>query len=67
MADILFDLIELDINWCMGRDQYLRAKKAATPAFIQYSSDLLLGSSKNITKFVECPVVERVPLRDTTL
>lgn len=48
-------------------DQYLRARNAATPALIHYYYDLLVGSQKNITKFVECPVVESVPLLETTL
>ena len=47
--------------------QYLRAKKAATPAFIQTSSSWSEANSSHITKFVECPVVLNVPALDTTL
>ncbi len=48
-------------------DQYLKDKNAATPARIQMSSCSFEASSINITKFVEWPVVERVPLLDSTL
>lgn len=48
-------------------DQYLSAKKAATPALIHSYSSLLVGISNIMTKLVECPVVERVPLLETTL
>ena len=34
----------------------------ATPLFTQCEDGRELGSRKNITKFVECPVVESVPL-----
>jgi hypothetical protein len=47
--------------------QYLRAKKAATPEQIQSSGCESVGSSMYITKFVEWPVVERVPDLLTTL
>lgn len=33
----------------------------ATPRIIQCSGGLLVGNSTAITKFVECPVVDRVP------
>ena len=46
-------------------DQYLKLKNAATPALIHTSSSLSEGISKNMTKLVEWPVVERVPLLDT--
>jgi len=49
------------------KDQYLRARKAATPALIHYYYDVIDGISNIITKLVECPVVERVPRLDTTL
>lgn len=39
----------------------------ATPARIHMFSISTVGISKNITKLVEWPVVERVPLLDTTL
>lgn len=48
-------------------DQYLKDRKAATPALIQMSSCYLEDSSIYMTKLVECPVVERVPRRDSTL
>lgn len=48
-------------------NQYLSAKNAATPARIQSSSDVIVGISNIITKFVEWPVVDRVPRRETTL
>lgn len=48
-------------------NQYLKARKAATPALTQLSSSSFVGISKNITKFVEWPVVDKVPLLDTTL
>ena len=48
-------------------DQYLNDRKAATPALIHSYSYLSLGISNIITKFVECPVVESVPLLETTL
>ena len=35
------------------KNQYLKAKKAATPARTQVSSISFVGISKNITKFVE--------------
>jgi hypothetical protein len=41
--------------------QYLNARNAAAPALIHYSSESLEGNSRNVTKFVECPVVLRVP------
>ena len=52
---------------CYVFDQYLNDKKAATPPLIHTSSGYLEGSSINITKLVECPVVDKVPLLDTTL
>lgn len=57
------------IMWIMiGKDhQYLSARKAATPARIHFYSYMLEGISNIITKLVECPVVDRVPRRDTTL
>lgn len=48
-------------------NQYLKAKNAATPALIHSSSALCVGISNIITKLVECPVVDSVPLLDTTL
>lgn len=48
-------------------NQYLNARNAATPALTQLSSISLVGISKNITKLVECPVVDKVPLLETTL
>jgi hypothetical protein len=48
-------------------NQYLRARKAATPALTHISYSKLEGISKNMTKFVECPVVDKVPLLETTL
>ncbi len=48
-------------------NQYLKDRKAATPPLIQLSSIYFDGSSMYITKFVECPVVESVPLLDSTL
>lgn len=48
-------------------NQYLKDRKAATPALIHMSYCYLLGNSKNITKLVECPVVDKVPLLDSTL
>lgn len=39
----------------------------ATPLFIQWLSCLSVGRRMNITKFVECPVVESVPLRADVL
>ena len=47
--------------------QYLKDKKAATPEQIQSSGYDIVGSSIYITKFVEWPVVERVPDLLTTL
>ena len=47
--------------------QYLRDKNAATPLLTHESSGSFDGSSINITKFVECPVVDKVPLLDSTL
>lgn len=47
--------------------QYLRLKNAATPARIHMFSGSLLANSMKSTKFVECPVVDSVPLLDTTL
>lgn len=41
--------------------QYLNERNAAAPALIQTSSSSLEGSSKGITKLVECPVVDNVP------
>jgi hypothetical protein len=51
----------------MMMDQYLRERKAATPARIQISSTSLEDTSINMTKLVEWPVVERVPRRLSTL
>lgn len=51
----------------MDCNQYLKDRKAATPARIQISSCSLEVSYMNITKFVEWPVVDRVPLLDYTL
>lgn len=34
---------------------------SATPALIHFSSSIAVGISTNITKLVECPVVDRVP------
>lgn len=48
-------------------NQYLRARNEATPALIHTSSNSEVGSSRNITKLVECPVVDKVPALDTTL
>jgi hypothetical protein len=48
-------------------DQYLRERKAATPPLIQVSSISFEGSSMYITKLVEWPVVDSVPLLDSTL
>ena len=47
--------------------QYLKARKAATPAPIHSSDFLSVGSSMYITKLVEWPVVDKVPERLTTL
>jgi len=33
----------------------------ATPALIHFSSSIIVGNSTNITKLVECPVVDKVP------
>lgn len=63
MFYILLNVKELNHK----NNQYLRDKKAATPALTHESSPSLEGISKNITKLVECPVVERVPLLETTL
>ena len=41
--------------------QYLNDKNAAAPALIHYSSESLDGSSRKVTKLVECPVVLKVP------
>lgn len=41
--------------------QYLNDKNAAAPAFIHNSSESLEGNSISKTKFVECPVVLKVP------
>lgn len=61
-------VIKKVINNKLSRiDQYLRARKAATPALIHYSSALSVGISNIITKLVEWPVVDSVPRRDTTL
>ena len=49
------------------KTQYLKDKKAATPALIHVFSSSSLLNSMIITKFVECPVVDRVPARETTL
>ena len=51
----------------MLTNQYLNAKKAATPEQTQSSALLSVASSMNITKLVECPVVDKVPARLTTL
>ncbi len=48
-------------------NQYLKDKKAATPPLIQVSSISFEDSSMYMTKFVECPVVDSVPLLDSTL
>lgn len=52
---------------CYVLDQYLKERKAATPPLIHVSSGSLEGNSMYITKLVECPVVDNVPLLDTTL
>jgi hypothetical protein len=54
-------------RWIWYDDQYLKARKAATPALIHSYSSMFVGNSNIITKFVEWPVVERVPRRETTL
>ena len=51
----------------MEFDQYLKERKAATPARIQMSCTSLEDNYMYITKLVEWPVVERVPLLDSTL
>ena len=51
-------------NW---KNQYLKAKNAATPALTHTSYSKSDGISKNITKLVEWPVVDNVPLLETTL
>lgn len=48
-------------------DQYLRERKAATPEQIHSSGFLSVGNSMYMTKLVECPVVDKVPDRLTTL
>ena len=48
-------------------DQYLKDRKAATPALIQMSSTSLDDSSMYMTKLVEWPVVDSVPRLDSTL
>lgn len=48
-------------------DQYLKDRKAATPALIQMSSMSLDDSSMYMTKLVEWPVVDSVPRLDSTL
>jgi len=47
--------------------QYLRARNNATPALIHLSSSSLEGSSTHRQKLVECPVVDKVPARDSAL
>eukprot|EP00958_Prasinococcus_capsulatus_P020415 scaffold2645_cov378-Prasinococcus_capsulatus_cf.AAC.20 len=44
-----------------------KAVKSATPRLIQCPCGWRLGSSRDITKLVEWPVVDRVPARDTVL
>ena len=51
----------------VGDSQYFSARKAATPALIHLSTTWSVFTSIYSTKFVECPVVSRVPFRDTTL
>jgi len=48
-------------------NQYLKDKNAATPARIHISSCSFDDSYINMTKLVECPVVDNVPLLDSTL
>ena len=48
-------------------NQYLKERKAATPALIQISSCSFEDNSMYMTKLVEWPVVERVPRLDSTL
>mmetsp|Transcript_101976 Transcript_101976/g.195746 ORF Transcript_101976/g.195746 Transcript_101976/m.195746 type:complete len:108 (-) Transcript_101976:94-417(-) len=47
--------------------QYFRARNAATPALIHLEIGWSVLSSMYSTKFVEWPVVRRVPFRETTL
>ena len=49
------------ILFCFIIIQYLNDRNAAAPAFIHNSSESLDGNSISRTKFVECPVVLRVP------
>jgi len=46
---------------------HLKAKNAATPATVHLSQSILVGISKNSTKFVLWPVVIKVPALLTTL
>ena len=39
----------------------------ATPHIVQNLFSLFDGISRNMTKFVECPVVESIPLRSEVL
>ena len=55
------------LNTWMMAAQYLRARKQATPALIHFDWAWLEGSSRSRTKLVEWPVVESVPLRESTL
>ena len=64
VLDCLQDQVYKNFNFFL---QYLSAKKAATPLLIQRSSSYLVGSSMYITKFVLCPVVDKVPDLLTTL
>ena len=44
-----------------------RARKSATPAIVQTSAFVVVGTSTYMTKFVEWPVVDNVPFRLRTL
>lgn len=52
---ISFELTEMINYW-------LSWQSIATPLIIQCSSDLFVGRFMAITKFVECPVVDKIPL-----
>ena len=60
----MFDF-KYEIDFKINHD--LSDKNAATPARIHTSSISLLLNSKNITKLVEWPVVDNVPVLLTTL
>ena len=51
----------------MEFNQYLSERKAATPARIQVSWTYRDAIYMYMTKFVEWPVVDKVPLLDSTL